>query len=107
MNLTFMVVTNNFFSLTWYRYGVSYYFVLQSEKSESTSGEFTLDIYVKEKNDDACRLKVISHSSLSVIVEEVLRRSLTKPCTEALVSTFLLFNASSLFNLPRVASPLL
>ena len=99
MNLKFT------FSLT--RYGVSYYFVLQSEKRESTSGEFTLDIYVKEKNDDACRLKVIPHSSLSVIVDEILRRSLTKPCTEAVVSTFLLFNAAPLFKLPRVASPLL
>ena len=59
--------------MTWCRYGVSYYFVLQSEKRESTSGEFTLDIYVKEKNDDACRLKVITHSSLSIIVDEIFK----------------------------------
>ena len=41
-----------------------YSFVLQVEKTDSTGGEFTLDIYVKEKNDKPCRLKVSLFLSL-------------------------------------------
>ena len=37
---------------------IDYSCVLQ-EKSNNSGGEFTLDIYVKEKNDNPCRPKVI------------------------------------------------
>ena len=37
-----------------------YYSFLLQEKSQNSGGEFTLDIYVKQKDDNPCRPKVIS-----------------------------------------------
>lgn len=43
----------------WHFFQADQSFFLQ-EKSQNSGGEFTLDIYVKEKNDNPCRPKVIS-----------------------------------------------
>ncbi|XP_068702359.1 arf-GAP with Rho-GAP domain, ANK repeat and PH domain-containing protein 1-like isoform X3 [Montipora foliosa] len=47
---------------------------LNEEKQETTSstgGEFTLDIYVKEKNDNPCRMKVSSEMSAGRLCEDI------------------------------------
>jgi len=41
------------------------------EKTDSTGGEFTLDIYVKEKNENPCRLKVSAEMTAGRVCAEI------------------------------------